>query len=340
MSPFNNDRVFGTFEDLIDWVQSIAHNLGYVIVTQRSKKNVLGVVKKVYLMCDRGGEYKSAYKSTTHSGTKKCGCPFQLIEKYNHDPTCLGWKINVIHDEHNHDPATFLDGQAFAKRLSKKEFEIVKDMTEKNMAPRDILTQLKKSDDQNVSTRQTVYDARQKLRKAERVGLTPMQSTVKYLHPGGYVYHIREAPDSNQVQDLFFINPISMKMWRAFPHVLILDPTYKTNRYHLPFLQIVGLTSTNKTFCIAFAFIRNEKIDNFTWVLHCLRQTLDGYMLPRVIVTDRDLALMEACRYVFPEASRFLCRHHIYENIRKHWRPSFGSQTEWEPTCFVEKTYG
>ena len=116
---------------------------------------------------------------------------------------------------------------------------------------------------------------------------------------------------------IFQINiSISMKMWRAFLHVLIINPTYKTNLYHLHFLQIVVLTSTNKIFCIVFAFIRNEKTDNFKWVLHFLRQTLDGYMLPRVIVTDRYLTLMEACRYVFPEASR-------YENIIKNCMPSF-----------------
>ena len=103
-----------------------------------------------------------------------------------------------------------------------------------------------------------------------------------------------------------------MTIWRAFLHVLILDPTYKTNMYHLPLLEIVGLTSTNKTFCIAFAFIQNETANNFEWVLRYLRQTLDGYMLPRVIVTDRDLGLMKVCNEVFLEATRLLCR---YQNI-------------------------
>ena len=203
------------------------------------------------------------------------------------------------------------------------------------MAPRDILYELKKQNEHNVSTNETIYDERRRIRNAERVGRTPMQSMVTALKKGNYVHHIRQEPDSNKVRDLFFIHPLSMTMWRAFPHVLILDPTYKTNRYHLPFLQIVGLTSTNKTFCIAFAFIRNEKTDNFTWVLHCLRQTLDGNMLPRVIVTDRDLALMAACHAVFPEATRLLCRYHIYENIRKHCRPSFAKKEDWDRfTCW------
>lgn len=60
----------------MDWVQTTARNLGYVIVTQRTKKTILGFVNKVYLMCDRGGEYKSASQSTTHSGIKKSRCPF------------------------------------------------------------------------------------------------------------------------------------------------------------------------------------------------------------------------------------------------------------------------
>ncbi|KAK5786211.1 hypothetical protein PVK06_040843 [Gossypium arboreum] len=70
------------------------------------------------------------------------------------------------------------------------------------------------------------------------------------------------------------------------------DETYKTNKYDLPFVQIVGVTSTNKTFSIAFAFIINEKEENYNWALTCLRLTLEECMYPRVIVTDRELALM------------------------------------------------
>jgi len=157
-----------------------------------------------------------------------------------------------------------------------------------------------------------------------------MQALVGALQKGGYVYETRTNQLSDQVEDFFFVNPISYKIWRAFPHVLILDATYKTNAYGLPLLEIVGLTSTNKTFCVAFAFLQNEREDNFTWVLDCLRRTLDGYMLPRVIVTDRELALMNACENVFLNTTRVLCRWHIMENIKKHCRPLFSSLTEWE----------
>ena len=88
----------------------------------------------------------------------------------------------------------------------------------------------------------------------------------------------------------------------------MLDATYKTNEYRLPFLQVVGVTSTNKTFCIAHAFIKQEKVGNFEWVLNRLKELLEKCMEPRVIITDRDLALMKALDIVFPEASKLLCR--------------------------------
>ncbi|KAK5772236.1 hypothetical protein PVK06_048516 [Gossypium arboreum] len=108
------------------------------------------------------------------------------------------------------------------------------------------------------------------------------------------------------------------------------DATYKTNKYDLPFVQIVGVTSTNKTFSIAFAFIINEKEENYNWALTYLKLTLEECMYPRVIVTDRELVLMNACQQVFLDATRLLCRWHITENIKKHYRQSIKSQHEWD----------
>ncbi|KAK5833868.1 hypothetical protein PVK06_017733 [Gossypium arboreum] len=84
-------------------------------------------------------------------------------------------------------------------------------------------------------------------------------------------------------------------------------------------IQIVGMASTNKTLSIAFAFIINEKEENYNWALTCLKLTLEECMYPLVIVKDIELALMNACQQVFPDATRLLCRWHITENIKKHY---------------------
>ncbi|KAD4586664.1 hypothetical protein E3N88_24265 [Mikania micrantha] len=93
--------------------------------------------------------------------------------------------------------------------------------------------------------------------------------------------------------------------------------------------SIVGVTSIHHTFCIAHAFVSKEKEENYHWVIERVKEMLDKCMEPRVIITDRDLALMNACRKVFPHASSYLCRWNISENIAKHCKASF-SDGDWK----------
>jgi len=52
-----------------------------------------------------------------------------------------------------------------------------------------------------------------------------------------------------------------MKLLNAFNIVFLMDNTYKTDKYRLSLLKIIGVTSTWLTFSIAFAFYQmNEKI--------------------------------------------------------------------------------
>nr|KAJ0224896.1 hypothetical protein LSAT_V11C100044820 [Lactuca sativa] len=82
-------------------------------------------------------------------------------------------------------------------------------------------------------------------------------------------------------------------------------------------VEIVGVTSTRKTFSVGFDFIHREKEANYTWVLNCVKSILDKCLHPRVIITNRELALINACETVFLDATRQLCRWHIEQNILK-----------------------
>ncbi|KAH1129710.1 hypothetical protein J1N35_001088 [Gossypium stocksii] len=149
--------------------------------------------------------------------------------------------------------------------------------------------------------------------------------TSKNITPRDILSTLKEQ-DENNVSTLKTI----YNAWKKLRSSQNVDVTYKTNKYDLPFVQIVGMTSTNKTFSIAFAFIINENEENYNWTFTCLKLTLDECMYPRLIVTDRELALMNVCQQVFPDATRLLCRWHITKNIKKHCRQSIKSQNEWD----------
>ncbi|GJS13366.1 FAR1-related sequence 5-like protein [Tanacetum coccineum] len=327
VSAFYTEQVFNSHEDLKTWAQNKARPLGYVIITKRTKANTSGFTYEIDLKCDLSGEYKEK-ESSKDTATRKTNCPFMLVGKYSW--VYNGWVLSVICDEHNHPPAQHMEAHPYARRLITHEYRLVEDLTRKNVAARKILAIIKEQNKDNVSTIKDIYNAQSKIRKAEKVGQTTMQNLMSLLHFNGYVHDYDTHPVTNELEALFFVHPSSFKIWRAFPHVLIMDATYKTNIYKMPFVEIVGITSTSKTFCIAFAFISEEKEKNYEWVLERLKLTLEGCMLPRVIITDRELALIGACKKVFPNATRLLCRWHIYRNIIKHCKPMIKVQCDWE----------
>lgn len=149
------------------------------------------------------------------------------------------------------------------------------------------------------------------------------------LHARNYTYDFTQDDISNRLENLFFIHPKSFEIFRAFPHVIFIDATYKTNIFKMPFVQIVGVTSTAKTFCIASAFVTDEQGVTYKWVLECLRKTLWPGMVVRVICTDKEQALINACIEVFPGAARILCRFHIIQNLEKNCEKYFKKRADW-----------
>ena len=71
------------------------------------------------------------------------------------------------------------------------------------------------------------------------------------------------------------------------------------------------------TFSVGFAYLEGERLNNVVWAL----ERFQGLFLrhdafPEVIVTDKDLALMNAMKIVFTDCTNLLCKFHIDKNIK------------------------
>ena len=97
--------------------------------------------------------------------------------------------------------------------------------------------------------------------------------------------------------------------------ILIIDCTYKTSKYRLPLMEIVGVISTELTFSVAFAYLEAEWKDNFSWCFDSLKSLMHGQLMPPAIVTDRDLVFINVIERIFSFSRHFLCRWHIRKNI-------------------------
>lgn len=145
-----------------------------------------------------------------------------------------------------------------------------------------------------------------------------------------YIEVHRTCNNSDTVKDILWAHPTSIKLLHAFPRILIMDCTYKTNRYRLPLLEIVGITSTNMTFSVAFAYLESEREDNYSWALGSLISLMHRQLVPSIIVTDRKLALMNAIDRIFSTSRHMLCRWHIGKNIVTNCKKYFETKQKWD----------
>ncbi|KAL5194017.1 Protein FAR1-RELATED SEQUENCE 5 [Glycine soja] len=283
-------------EDVLRWARSIAHENRFVAVILRSNTNTgsRGRTTFVLIGCERSGEYRCRKKEfiKRDTGTRKCGCPFKLRCK----PVVggEGWMVRLICGVHNHKLAKSLVVHSYAGRLTKAEKILIADMTIKQ-----------------------IYNARNAFCSSIRGSDLEMQHLMKLLERDQYI-HWHRIKDEGMVRDIFWCHPDAVKLVNACNLMFLIDNTYKTNRYRLPLLDFVGVTPTEMTFSIDFAYMEGGRINN----LH------DA--LPRVIVTDRDQALMNVVKAVLPDSTNLLCNFHINKNLKAKCKSLIGQKNAWD----------
>ena len=194
--------------------------------------------------------------------------------------------------------------------------------------PREILSVLKERDPSNTTGIQSVYNTIYTHKEVKRGGLNPIQHVLDQLISKRYLHTFMTNPETNEITDILWVHPKSLELYINFPTVLIIDATYKTNEYRIPLLEVVGITSTLRTYSLMFAYLANEKSDRLIWALGTLKDFMlgKGALMPSVFVSDRDLALMNAIETCFPTARHILCIWHINQNVVKCCSPILGPE--------------
>jgi hypothetical protein len=313
---FTTNDKFDTREDVLKWAEDVGiANKVSIIITRSDKKNgIRGRNDKLILGCDRGGKYDTS-QSSTSTASKKCNCPFKLRATPSIDGS--GWKVQVQCGVHNHGLPDQYAGHPRKARLTEEENKHVEELTKCRVAPRNIVISLKEKNPESVVDANQIYRKRNKLQKEERGPRTDTQHLLQRLDDANFVTWNRRRDDgSNVLSDIFWAHPESIKLLNLFPIVLVMDCTYKTNKYRQPLLQIIGITSTDLTFAVGFSYMESEKTDNYRWALDKLKELFSKQdIFPQVILTDRELALMNAIEIVFPHSVNMLCTWHINKNV-------------------------
>jgi len=190
------------------------------------------------------------------------------------------------------------------------------------LAPKETRTLIRESG--SLATQKDIYNQIAAAQWASLKGQSPIHALTKQLSDQGFWSQIQFASDG-YVTAVLFTHPDSLHYLQAYPNLLFLDCTYKTNKYHMPLLDITGIDATQWSFCIAFAFLSNKSKEDYTWVLKWLKSLYEqcNTTPPSVILTDHCLAAINAATILFPSATTLICIWHANKAVLAWCQPAF-----------------
>ncbi len=309
---------------LFQAINAWAATRGYAFKIGRSKKEKGGKQTITYY-CDRScpppNTAKQRQRRTT---TRSTGCQFSVLAKESPDQRT--WTIRHRDRQfcsHNHEPSQHPSAHPAHRKLSKDDKALVASLSNVGIAPKDIRMYLRHVS-QSAATQQDIYNCIAETRREACKGQSTIQALASQLDREGFWNRIQTAPDG-RVTAMLFAHPDSLAYLQAYPDTLLLDCTYKTNKYKMPLLDIIGVDACHRSFCIAFAFLSSEGEEDYLWVLDGLKSIYKdrNTRLLSVILTDRCLACMNAVSTCFPDSISLLCLWHANKAVLRNCQPAF-----------------
>ena len=309
-------------------LQAFAAEDGFAVVVARS--DLVRGIATIKCVCGglprstRGPDFHRIRQRPQH--TQLIGCPFLITPKRS-SPTPFSdavWTYTTVNNFHNH-PSIAPIGLSVLWRASlfPKVRAFIIGQIDGRVPARDILRNVALEYPSAILTPGDIYRLAYRRRAGVRVGHTATEACIKKLIDQGEL-HKPFLNEDRQLMGLVYTTPTARALLHRFPTVLFMDCTYKTNRYSMPMLHIVGFTSTNQTYTVAVAFLLRESTEWYTVALEAFLHLTGATKLPiKVVITDRETALINALALLLPDTYQLSCIWHLKENVKTHAKPCF-----------------
>jgi hypothetical protein len=331
--PIPPNSTYSTYEEAYNAFVQHGTESGYGFYLQRSRPHHSDIKTRYYFNCDKHGKYRP--KGTIRqTGTRTTGCPFNVIIYRDSNQ----WQLRIQNGYHNHPPSHHPSAHNVFRKRTSSQKESIQGMSQAGVAPKQILTAVRQQDPSTHVTARDIWNERTINRANYLRGRSPIEALLDDLSTSEWIFDFQKDPD-NHIRYLFFTHKKQVELLLTNPDILIMDCTYRTNKYGLPLLHILGCTNIQTFFSAGFCFLRNETHQDYYWAISTfLNKTKMPH--PRVLVSDQEKALKSAARELLPNIPQLLCVWHINRNVQtkaQHvWRDADGKTRE-EKKKIIEK---
>ena len=172
------------------------------------------------------------------------------------------WKFTVACPNHNHPLEENLVGHSIARRMTTGQESLIINAIATGAPPRAALALAREQDPTFLASSQDVKNLKKKKRKDFLAGRSLIDAFFESLQNSGHTFQV-ELGSNGEVVNLFLANPISIELARKYNKIILMDCTYKTNKYRMPVLNIIGITPNSTSFFVGFCFMKQEETGDF-----------------------------------------------------------------------------
>jgi MULE transposase-like protein len=253
------EGLYSSKDELVTQCKEHAKQAGYALSILRND----AANKSLVLACVCYGKPLNRWKLTEETrqrpnrSSKKTDCKMNCFCKQKDD----GWMLEVRVGEHNHVAAPIGTYSAHRPRDATIKERIEQDMWAGCMV-RQTQAQLQQQFPGTLLTKRDIFNERAQAKVKALGGQSMVEALLQELKDGGYYYAYEVYPEthdkSGMISHLLIIHPESLAIYKSNFDVLILDCTYKTNRYNYPLLDLVGSTGMNTSFNLGICLLHKE----------------------------------------------------------------------------------
>jgi hypothetical protein len=242
--PLPTEKEFVSPEAGISYINKFLQHHGYAVSTLRSKKDKKNIRKiAVYLCCDQGWRIRQRPGNLPRlrkTSTRSTECPFRAVLRLKEEGP-YPWKLEITEAIHNHKGAGSSAHPAHRREvINNMRAEITGQLTQ-GIHPSQILSSLHQEAPYILA--KDIYNARAKQVTEFLGGRSPIQAVLYELPQQGWLFRYSLREDDSLLC-LFAMHESSLTFLKENPYILWMDCTFKTNRFKMPLLDIVGSSST------------------------------------------------------------------------------------------------
>jgi zinc finger SWIM domain-containing protein 3 len=324
---------FPTSDEFLTHLRTKARALGFELKTHGSSHYDANhvIVHRVF-RCSFACESRGAKR------TRLCNCPFKIAVHFDEDAKL--WKLHLRGTflSHNTHPmstavAKYTRG---VRDISPDVRSFIQSFRDENV-PRSAVSALAAGRYPDEEILPIAVGSLWKQRNS-----LPMKKLIEVLGDSTSFRSVISRNEDGFLKSMAWICVRALDTLKSHCRVILMDATYRTNQYEMPFVLFTGCDETYRTFIFGAALLDAEQTEDYVWALNSLKSLLPDWFSERLqcIVTDLDFSEERAISSVFPSVHHILCIFHMFQNVTKNLSAKLGEKFAEFLTAFRKIVYG